>query len=54
MVGTSGAIEARVGCVTASALSLPAWTFDHTVAAGPNIKGTRPASTSIMLCALPG
>ena len=54
MVGTSGAIDARVGCVTASALSLPAWTFDHTVAAGPNISGTRPASTSVMLCALPG
>ena len=53
MVGTSGAIAARVGCVTASALSLPACTFDHTVAAGPNISGTRPASTSVMLCALP-
>ena len=54
MVGTSGAMAARLGCVTASALSLPPCTFAHTVAAGPNIKGTRPASTSVMLCALPG
>src|ERR1044072_939307 len=54
MVGTSGAIAARVGWVTASALSLPPWTLLHTVAAGPNIIGTRPASTSVLLWALPG
>ena len=37
-----------------SALSMPPCTFDHTVAAGPNSRGTRPPSTSFMLCALPG